>query len=833
MKKHCVMSLTVVFVMLLALLPVGNVPAQAQAPEPEITRDTLYVPGEIVVGFERDLKETGMQARASALAGTVGAMVVDQYANLALLSADPAADVIALSEQLAGQNGVAYAEPNYISWIPEANPVGAPIALSEITRDDENGELLTLGINALSDMRTVAQGGVASTYPSDEWANWGSSWIGHDIIWSNKNASPVVCVIDTGVDDKHPDLKGGIIKGYDFVNNDKIPEDDNGHGTHIAGIIAAKANNGIGPAGISNGKVLAVKAFSAQGLGTEFDVAAAIRYCADNKAVKVISISSDCSVDTSAEYDALKYAINEKGRLVTATAGDSSSSSVSTFPAGYAKDATIGHGLLSVAAVRSPLPSAMKLWVDTNGDGEPSGSEYYTDENCATSDTNYGFWVEMLAPGESVYSTTPVSYPFWNNYFNGISSGYDSMDGSGIAAAHVAGAAARVWSVYPTETNTWIHDRLIERGGYPTVAVDTNAAILPASGYNNDTHGAEDYNEDPVVFGVPFDTDDDGANDTVMAPFCWPVAAGQFGFSQDTSNARMLDVAAAMDRGAFTAEVTNALTGLPLVGATVTVKHGVTGKTIATAKVVGGDTNLVDLINIPSDGVTHKIYVNNKGYTAGYQLFAESEVGPGVYAMRDSFRVGVPPNKNTTVVANWKPGYDLDLFAWLPAGAPSGVVGSSKFGTPHPNDMGYGSLMDYPYARWFRDGGLRDDITMEAITVINYPRTQYPYYLQQYPTGFYDFVLRDQESSAGDSLDAASPIVRVWNNGKNVFTTQKTDPCVDVGDVWWAALLIEKYGSTPNYSNWDVCNDAATLGLYAEGNAILSVSRRSVKIVER
>ena len=120
MKKHRVMTLTVVFVLMLSLLPAGKTPALAQAPEPQITRDTLYVPGEIVVGFERDLTEAGMQAKASALAGSVGAMVVDQYANLALLSADPAADVAALAEQLAGHDGV------------------------------------------------------SSTYPSDEWANWGS-----------------------------------------------------------------------------------------------------------------------------------------------------------------------------------------------------------------------------------------------------------------------------------------------------------------------------------------------------------------------------------------------------------------------------------------------------------------------------------------------------------------------------------------------------------------------------------------------------------------------------------------------------------------------------------
>ena len=124
-------------------------------------------------------------------------------------------------------------------------------------------------------MRSV-RGSVKPTYPDDEFNNWGNSKIKHEIVWINKESSSMVCVIDTGADNGHPDLRGKIINGYDFVNDDRIVNDDNGHGTHVAGTIAAKTGNGIGPAGISTGKVLAVKALNAQGWGTNFDISAAI-----------------------------------------------------------------------------------------------------------------------------------------------------------------------------------------------------------------------------------------------------------------------------------------------------------------------------------------------------------------------------------------------------------------------------------------------------------------------------------------------------------------------------------------------------------------------------
>ena len=105
MKNDRIFRIIIILVFMLALLPVGEAPVQAQAPEPEITRDTLYVPGEVVVGFDSNLSKVDMEAKASALAGSVGAMVVDQYANMALLSADPSADVLALAQQLTGQAG--------------------------------------------------------------------------------------------------------------------------------------------------------------------------------------------------------------------------------------------------------------------------------------------------------------------------------------------------------------------------------------------------------------------------------------------------------------------------------------------------------------------------------------------------------------------------------------------------------------------------------------------------------------------------------------------------------------------------------------------------------
>ncbi len=838
MKKHHIFTIVFSLVFLLSLLPAGGTSAQAQAPEPEITRDTLYVPGEIVVGFDSNLPKAEMQTRATALAGSVGAMVVDQYADMALLSTDPSADVITLAEQLTGQAGVAYAQPNYISWIPEADPLAQVVQLPEVTHRGEDDTTITRSIEELQSMRTIIKGKVKSTYPSDEYHNWGNAEIEHDIIWINKNASPVVCVVDTGVDNKHPDLKGRIINGYDFVNNDKIPNDDNGHGTHVSGTIAAKTNNKIGPAGISNGKVLAVKALNAQGWGTDYDISKAIRYCADKTSVKVINMSLGGSSESQAEYDALDYAINYKGKLVVAAAGNDSSSDYS-YPAGWSKDASIGHSLLSVGASRMPTDwNDYDLWVDTNGDNIEDSNELYNADDCATWFSNYGDWVEIVAPGESIYSTLPVSYPFWNNYYGGSASGYDSWNGTSMAAPHVAGAAARVWSVYSAENNAWIHDQLLDSDhSYAlTYAIDPNVPD-PTLGYNQNIPSGPGAGD---IYG-PID------EDTIRAPFCWPDATAPFEADQDMSTARFLSVAAAMDRGAFELQVVDATTGLPLTGATVTAKHGVTGKIISKAKMTSTTTRYVDLINIPAqdldpeaEEVVHLIYVNRKGYTVGNQIVTGGLIPvPGGYWWGKGFQVGVPPKKGTTVVANWYSGYgyDLDLYAWLPA-TRNTVVGSTP--PEHPT-WTPGTLLEYPYARWHRDGGGGDYLGLEAITLVNYPKSQYPYYLGLYSNETYQFFLHDYDES-WDDLNNAEPIIRIWNNGKNKITWynetsgeweyhaywEKTSVCAE-DETWWKAATISRNGSSPVYSQEDECGTGSTdpggVWPYASGTAIFSTNQ--------
>ena len=93
-------------------------------------------------------------------------------------------------------------------------------------------------------------------------SQWAVHTIGADMVWEKTTGVPgvVVAVLDTGIDEAHPELKSQILPGYDFVSHDLDPADDHGHGTEAAGIIAAEANNGLGIAGVASGcRLLPVK----------------------------------------------------------------------------------------------------------------------------------------------------------------------------------------------------------------------------------------------------------------------------------------------------------------------------------------------------------------------------------------------------------------------------------------------------------------------------------------------------------------------------------------------------------------------------------------------
>lgn len=242
--------------------------------------------------------------------------------------------------------------------------------------------------------------------------DWGISRIGADKVWDKTTGSGIkVAVIDTGVQLTHPDLSSNITTGYDFVNNDSDASDDNGHGTHVAGIIAA-IQNSAGTIGAANkARIMPVKVLNNQGYGYLSDVAKGIYYAADNGA-RVINLSLGASTDSLTLKNAIAYAAG-KGVIIAAAAGNDYGKTCS-YPAAY-------PGAICVVATDS--------------------------YNKLASFSNIGG--ELAAPGVSNYSTY-------------LGSTYKYMSGTSMATPHVAGAAAVVISYCSTCTSSQIRTILRE-----------------------------------------------------------------------------------------------------------------------------------------------------------------------------------------------------------------------------------------------------------------------------------------------------------------------------------------------------------------------------------
>lgn len=224
---------------------------------------------------------------------------------------------------------------------------------------------------------------------------WGPQQVEAPAAWDvTKGSDQVeVAIVDTGVDYDHPDLSGKVIKGGDFVDNDGDPMDENGHGTHCAGIAAASTNNGVGIAGMApNVSIYAVRVLDANGSGSLDAVAEGIIDAADNGS-EVISLSLGAPTGAQTLEEAVQYAA-DKGSVVVAAAGNSGLPTPS-YPA-YYSDA------IAVAAT------------DSN-DSKASFS-------------NYGNWVDIAAPGVDILSTYPGG-------------DYQSLSGTSMATPHVAGLA--------------------------------------------------------------------------------------------------------------------------------------------------------------------------------------------------------------------------------------------------------------------------------------------------------------------------------------------------------------------------------------------------------
>jgi len=355
-----------------------------------------HVLGELIVGFYPQASLRQIDDVVSSIGGMIIAKHTAPKARITRIKLPAGAsldEVIAnLKSNPAFANVIMYVEPNMVRQAMQVRGAGG-----------EAGVLSQSG-----DPFLVNQ--------------WGYYDIGAQLINApSTTAGITVAVIDTGVDYTHPDLasKGKVIKGYDFVNADKDPMDDFGHGTHVSGIIAATANNNYGITGVSwNAKIYAIKALDSTGYGNSFDIALAI-IAAGNSAAKVINMSLGGGYSYTEEL-AVAYAVDTKGKLLVAAAGNSNTN-VKSYPAGLST--TYPGRVLAVAA--------------------------HDETHCRASFSNYGNWVSISAPGVNILSTLP---PYMDPYL----SGFAVWDGTSMAAPHVAGAAALAWGKYPTYTNVQI-----------------------------------------------------------------------------------------------------------------------------------------------------------------------------------------------------------------------------------------------------------------------------------------------------------------------------------------------------------------------------------------
>lgn len=244
---------------------------------------------------------------------------------------------------------------------------------------------------------------------------WHLPKVGAPTAWdaTTGSAGVTIAVVDSGVQANHPDLVGRVLAGYDFVNNDADPADDNGHGTAVAGVAAAKGNEGVGVAGAAwDVSVLPVKVMNSSGSGSYSAIASGITYAADRGA-KIINLSLGGSASSSTLQNAVAYAWS-KGCLVVAAAGNNASGTA-VYPAAY--------------------PNVVAVSATTQADTLASFS-------------SYGSSVDLSAPGENITTS-------W------INSGYVTISGTSFSSPLTAGVAALALSRNPALSNTQLSSLLI------------------------------------------------------------------------------------------------------------------------------------------------------------------------------------------------------------------------------------------------------------------------------------------------------------------------------------------------------------------------------------
>ena len=389
-------------VVLVAILAVAGAPTAAAQPVPDSRPDAIsdvgpktdspegleMAPDRVVVRWRDD----GAAAAVSRGLGLRQLVTLDSGVTQVLGTGGRAvADVVS---DLRRQPAVAWAEPDYVVHV-------------------DAGEV------AVNDALTHQQYALDRMNVREAWS-------------ITTGGSNLIAVLDTGVWAAHPDLAGRIAPGYDFVNGDADPADDNAHGTWVSGILAARANDGYGVAGITwTDRILPVKVMDQNGSGYTSVLATGIRWAADQGA-SVINMSIGGYGDSTALREAIEYAWS-KNVVMVAAAGNHRRVE-QTYPASYPQ-------VISVSA--------------TQADDE------------FTNWSSYGAAVDVSAPGASIMTTNCDRRVVTSCAYDGS---HITISGTSFSTPNTAGVAALLRAANPLWTNQQVMSRIISSSddlGYP------------------------------------------------------------------------------------------------------------------------------------------------------------------------------------------------------------------------------------------------------------------------------------------------------------------------------------------------------------------------------
>jgi subtilisin family serine protease len=460
-------------------------------------------------------------------------MEVPALYNIYKLKFDTAWDVKQIVEALQADKQIAFAEPNYLVYTAEVLESGLV--------PDQAPERPSLPENK----------GTQNTSPNDPLYQNGSQWyldaINAPAAWDivTGDTSQIIAIIDTGVDWDHPDLDDNIwtnwdeipnndidddnngyvddTRGWDYINNDNDPNDDNSHGTHVAGIAAAEGNNEIGICGVAwNSKIMPVKMLQSSGTGNSSDLASAIEYASDNGAT-VINMSLGSYGESLTVKNALENAYagtgDGEGSILVAAAGNN------------ALKVSVADPCKTYGINPAPMFPAAYSWVlgvMAEDAGPCKGfSNWDFDGPVAFEGFNY----EIQAKGVGIMSTKP----------NGS---YWIKSGTSMASPEVAGAVAIMRKFNADDSGEQIFAKLIQgsNAGLMDIYSSLTTSLVPDLYYIDYT----------IVDTLP-GCDGDGradAGETIQLYLTIKNAGGQadsvwaklrFGQFEDTTTANILD----------------------------------------------------------------------------------------------------------------------------------------------------------------------------------------------------------------------------------------------------------------------------------------------------